>query len=149
MLSLSFSFGGAGVGRQVPTIKTASDPKAQTVTLFFAEALTVGAVKLQLKFEGYINDKLAGLYRSKYTVIFSISFLTGVGPCFLRLCYVRSDVENQIIRRSIAFRTINKWNTTKEKTLLLFVKPSNVATTVSVCVSVRCRPGEKAFTNNE
>ncbi|CAM9804683.1 unnamed protein product, partial [Laminaria digitata] len=54
-------------GRQIPTIKTVSDPKAQTVTLCFAEPLPVGEVQLQLKFEGYINDKLAGLYRSKYT----------------------------------------------------------------------------------
>ena len=49
------------------TIKTASDPKAQTVTLLFAEPLPVGEVQLQLKFEGYINDKLAGLYPVSYT----------------------------------------------------------------------------------
>lgn len=50
------------------TVKTESDPEAQTVTLCFKDKLPVGDVKLRLKFEGSINDKLAGLYRSKYMV---------------------------------------------------------------------------------
>lgn len=49
-------------------MKTESDPKAQTVTLCFEKALKVGEATLHLKFEGCINDKLAGLYQSKYTV---------------------------------------------------------------------------------
>ncbi|CAN0321806.1 unnamed protein product [Pylaiella littoralis] len=54
-------------GNKVSSVKTEYDAKAQTVTLCFEEALGVGEVKLHLKFEGSINDKLAGLYRSKYT----------------------------------------------------------------------------------
>lgn len=50
------------------TIKTEVDSIAQTVALCFARALPVGEAELCLKFEGLINDKLAGLYRSKYTV---------------------------------------------------------------------------------
>lgn len=52
----------------LPTAKTEYDAKAQTVTLCFGEELPAGEVRLRLKFEGSINDKLAGLYRSKYTV---------------------------------------------------------------------------------
>lgn len=52
----------------MPTKKTEYDSTAQTVTLCFGEELPAGEVKLHLKFEGSINDKLAGLYRSKYTV---------------------------------------------------------------------------------
>lgn len=49
-------------------VRTEYDAKAQTVTLCFGTELPVGKVRLELKFEGSINDKLAGLYRSKYTV---------------------------------------------------------------------------------
>ena len=52
----------------LPTKKTEYDATAQTVTLCFGEELPAGEIKLNLKFEGSINDKLAGLYRSKYTV---------------------------------------------------------------------------------
>lgn len=52
---------------KVEAIKTELDSKAQTVALCFGRALPVGEVQLCLKFEGLINDKLAGLYRSKYT----------------------------------------------------------------------------------
>eukprot|EP00903_Cladosiphon_okamuranus_P013627 g12691.t1 len=56
-------------GRKVlPTKKTEYDADAQTVTLCFGEELPAGEdVQLRLKFEGSINDKLAGLYRSNYT----------------------------------------------------------------------------------
>ncbi len=50
------------------TRKTEYDSEAQTVTLCFGEELPAGEVNLRLAFEGSINDKLAGLYRSKYTV---------------------------------------------------------------------------------
>ncbi|CAN0229581.1 unnamed protein product [Ectocarpus sp. 6 AP-2014] len=60
--------GKAGGGqKKLSTARTEYDSKAQTVTLCFGEALPVGGVKLELGFEGSINDKLAGLYRSKYT----------------------------------------------------------------------------------
>ena len=54
--------------RQVSVVKTECDHKAQTVTLCFEEKLPEGEVQLLVKFDGSINDKLAGLYRSKYTV---------------------------------------------------------------------------------
>lgn len=53
---------------KVDSIKTELDSKAQTVALCFEQELPVGEIQLCLAFGGSINDKLAGLYRSKYTV---------------------------------------------------------------------------------
>eukprot|EP00752_Nemacystus_decipiens_P015740 g14052.t1 len=53
--------------KALPTKRTEYDATAQTVTLCFGEELPAGEVQLRVKFEGSINDKLAGLYRSKYT----------------------------------------------------------------------------------
>lgn len=54
--------------KQLEIGKIVQDLKAQTMTLCFDGLLTPGEAELVLKFGGCLNDKLAGLYRSKYTV---------------------------------------------------------------------------------
>eukprot|EP00658_Telonema_sp_P-2_P051077 TRINITY_DN390_c0_g1_i1.p1 TRINITY_DN390_c0_g1~~TRINITY_DN390_c0_g1_i1.p1 ORF type:complete len:926 (-),score=306.71 TRINITY_DN390_c0_g1_i1:329-3106(-) len=43
------------------------NPKLQTVTFKFENELAVGAGKLRIKFDGLLNNKMAGFYRSNYT----------------------------------------------------------------------------------
>eukprot|EP01121_Diplochlamys_sp_Union-15-3_P006327 TRINITY_DN1681_c0_g2_i1.p1 TRINITY_DN1681_c0_g2~~TRINITY_DN1681_c0_g2_i1.p1 ORF type:complete len:869 (-),score=193.44 TRINITY_DN1681_c0_g2_i1:446-3028(-) len=43
------------------------EPKEQTVIIEFGSEIKVGKALLHLEFEGELNDKLAGFYRSKYT----------------------------------------------------------------------------------
>lgn len=62
------------LNEQVSAVRTEADAKAQTVTICFGRDLPVGDVQLHIKFEGCINDKLAGLYRSKYTVCRGLIF---------------------------------------------------------------------------
>ena len=42
------------------------DTKAQTVTFQFADILTEGEYKLDIHYDGVLNDQLAGFYRSSY-----------------------------------------------------------------------------------
>ena len=43
------------------------DEKAETVTLDFGEVIPTGPARLEIDFEGVLNDKLRGFYRSEYT----------------------------------------------------------------------------------
>lgn len=45
-----------------------ADESAQTVTATFAQRLPVGPCMLRYFFEGTLNDKMAGFYRSSYGV---------------------------------------------------------------------------------
>lgn len=44
------------------------DPETETLTMKFGENLPAGEAEISLAFRGVINDKLSGLYRSKYEV---------------------------------------------------------------------------------
>lgn len=44
------------------------DEHAQTATFVFAEELSAGSVVLKIKYNGVLNDKMAGFYRSKYKI---------------------------------------------------------------------------------
>ncbi|HEY4493971.1 MAG TPA: M1 family metallopeptidase [Candidatus Paceibacterota bacterium] len=48
--------------------KISYDPKAETATLVFSKIIPKGKVKLTLVFQGILNDKMRGFYRSKYLV---------------------------------------------------------------------------------
>lgn len=43
------------------------DLKGETATFEFAEEIPAGSAQLELKFTGFLNDRLRGFYRSKYT----------------------------------------------------------------------------------
>lgn len=47
---------------------TSYDEESNQTCLSFAEKLPKGKGKLNIKFQGQLNDKMAGFYRSKYTV---------------------------------------------------------------------------------
>mmetsp|Transcript_19389 Transcript_19389/g.33317 ORF Transcript_19389/g.33317 Transcript_19389/m.33317 type:complete len:873 (+) Transcript_19389:55-2673(+) len=56
-----------GPARQASEIVLVSD-KNQNLLLRFAEALPAGPAKLKMTFEGILNDRMHGFYRSKYTI---------------------------------------------------------------------------------
>eukprot|EP00038_Savillea_parva_P019402 m.27399 g.27399 ORF g.27399 m.27399 type:complete len:872 (+) comp4409_c0_seq1:61-2676(+) len=59
----------ASADEGVPTTSTTSieyNEKEETAVLVFPDALPVGDAVLKLTFEGVLNDKMAGFYRSKY-----------------------------------------------------------------------------------
>eukprot|EP00301_Raphidiophrys_heterophryoidea_P022193 c6411_g1_i1.p1 GENE.c6411_g1_i1~~c6411_g1_i1.p1 ORF type:complete len:868 (-),score=216.56 c6411_g1_i1:110-2713(-) len=55
-----------GAAAKVSSITT--NFSAQTITLNLTEPLPIGQSKLEISFEGKLNDKLCGFYRSTYTV---------------------------------------------------------------------------------
>ncbi|CAM9121076.1 unnamed protein product [Discosporangium mesarthrocarpum] len=65
-LNISCASAVAGAS-QVDARSIEYDLESQTVTFHFPQELPVGDAQLQLEFQGEISDKLAGLYRSKYT----------------------------------------------------------------------------------
>lgn len=48
--------------------KTTYDPKSETVTFIFPEIIPMGKYDLTLVFEGILNDKMRGFYKSSYLV---------------------------------------------------------------------------------
>lgn len=52
----------------VPAKKISYDEKAETVTFHFPKTLPKGKGELDLKFEGTLNDRMRGFYRSRYEV---------------------------------------------------------------------------------
>jgi len=54
-------------GTVVSAAKVDHDEASQQLRLTFRTAIPKGAASLTLKFEGTLNDRLAGFYRSKYT----------------------------------------------------------------------------------
>jgi len=48
--------------------KISYDKKAETATFLFPKLLPAGKLKLRLVFQGILNDKMRGFYRSKYLV---------------------------------------------------------------------------------
>ena len=48
--------------------KISHDQKSETVTFFFPKTIPVGKIKLTIVFQGILNDKMRGFYRSKYHV---------------------------------------------------------------------------------
>jgi puromycin-sensitive aminopeptidase len=55
-------------GQRVPAQTIETDAEAETVTLTFGAPLVAGSMQLFLRFNGILNDKLRGLYRSEYTL---------------------------------------------------------------------------------
>ncbi|MBP6883898.1 MAG: M1 family metallopeptidase [Candidatus Pacebacteria bacterium] len=55
-------------GEKVFAKKISYDEKAQTVTFTFGKNIAKGKTKLVLVWNGILNDKMRGFYRSKYTV---------------------------------------------------------------------------------
>jgi puromycin-sensitive aminopeptidase len=54
-------------GQNFPATRISYDEKQETATLFFEKALPRGRGELFLEFEGELNDKMHGFYRSRYT----------------------------------------------------------------------------------
>lgn len=57
---------GKSDGKQITAKETNVSVENETAELVFPEALSAGDYKLHLKFTGEINDKMKGMYRSKY-----------------------------------------------------------------------------------
>lgn len=52
----------------MPSTEIVMNPAEETVKIIFPESLSIGKIGyLHFEFQGEINDKLKGLYRSKYT----------------------------------------------------------------------------------
>lgn len=66
--------------RTMESTRMELEPGAQRVALCFEETLPVGDAKLHIEFTGSLNDKLAGLYRSKYTVSVQCRLYPGEAP---------------------------------------------------------------------
>jgi len=56
-----------GVGSPVPCEAVEPDPGTERVRFVFPEALPTGRGRLNITFDGILNDKLRGFYRSTYT----------------------------------------------------------------------------------
>ena len=50
----------------IKSSKISYDEAAETATILFPSAISVGNAQLSIKFVGELNDKMKGFYRSKY-----------------------------------------------------------------------------------
>lgn len=55
-------------GHRLPTQSTVIDAEQETAALSFATPLPTGRMQLVIRFNGILNDKLRGFYRSEYTL---------------------------------------------------------------------------------
>ncbi|CAG2105680.1 unnamed protein product [Medioppia subpectinata] len=53
--------------KTLTSVRIESSAKTETTCIDFTETLPLGSGELKLEFTGFINDKLKGFYRSKYT----------------------------------------------------------------------------------
>ncbi|CAG2116436.1 unnamed protein product, partial [Medioppia subpectinata] len=53
--------------KTLTSVRIESSAETETTCIDFAETLPLGSGELKLEFTGFINDKLKGFYRSKYT----------------------------------------------------------------------------------